>query len=43
LIPSEAIKKRRAEQIRELARRFLRLVHAARARMVPRAESAFSH
>jgi 2-dehydro-3-deoxyphosphogluconate aldolase/(4S)-4-hydroxy-2-oxoglutarate aldolase len=43
LIPREAIKKRQAEQIRELARRFLRLVHAARARMAPRAETAFSH
>ena len=43
LVPREAIKKQQAEQIRELARRFLRLVSAARARMTPRAETAFSH
>jgi len=43
LVPREAIKKRQAEQIRELARRFLHIVGAARARMTPRAEKAFSH
>jgi 2-dehydro-3-deoxyphosphogluconate aldolase/(4S)-4-hydroxy-2-oxoglutarate aldolase len=35
LVPRQAIEKRRAEQIRELARRFLRLVHAARERLAP--------
>ena len=35
LIPRQAIEKRRAEQIRELARRFLRLVVAARERLAP--------
>jgi 2-dehydro-3-deoxyphosphogluconate aldolase/(4S)-4-hydroxy-2-oxoglutarate aldolase len=39
LIPREAIEKRRAEQIRELARRFLRLVTAAWARLSPVAET----
>jgi 2-dehydro-3-deoxyphosphogluconate aldolase/(4S)-4-hydroxy-2-oxoglutarate aldolase len=39
LIPREAIEKRRAEQIRELARRFLRLVTGARARLAPLAET----
>jgi 2-dehydro-3-deoxyphosphogluconate aldolase/(4S)-4-hydroxy-2-oxoglutarate aldolase len=33
LIPRQAIEKRRAEQIRELARRFLRLVQSARERV----------
>jgi 2-dehydro-3-deoxyphosphogluconate aldolase/(4S)-4-hydroxy-2-oxoglutarate aldolase len=42
LVPREAIQKRKAEQIRELARRFLRLVGAARARMVPRPEPEFT-
>jgi 2-dehydro-3-deoxyphosphogluconate aldolase / (4S)-4-hydroxy-2-oxoglutarate aldolase len=36
LVPREAIQKRRAEQIRELAKRFLRLVTAARLRLAPR-------
>jgi 2-dehydro-3-deoxyphosphogluconate aldolase / (4S)-4-hydroxy-2-oxoglutarate aldolase len=35
LVPREAIERRRAEQIRELARRFMRLVTAARARLAP--------
>jgi 2-dehydro-3-deoxyphosphogluconate aldolase/(4S)-4-hydroxy-2-oxoglutarate aldolase len=35
LVPREAIEKRRAAQIQELARRFLRLVTAARARLAP--------
>jgi 2-dehydro-3-deoxyphosphogluconate aldolase/(4S)-4-hydroxy-2-oxoglutarate aldolase len=35
LVPRQAIEKRRAEQIRELARRFLRLVHSARERLAP--------
>jgi 2-dehydro-3-deoxyphosphogluconate aldolase/(4S)-4-hydroxy-2-oxoglutarate aldolase len=35
LVPRQAIEKRRAEQIRELARRFLRLVTAARERLAP--------
>ncbi len=39
LIPREAIEKRRAEQIRELARRFLRLVTAARERLAPLGEA----
>jgi 2-dehydro-3-deoxyphosphogluconate aldolase / (4S)-4-hydroxy-2-oxoglutarate aldolase len=43
LIPREAVKKRQSEQIRELARRFVRLVNAARARMAPRADPAFTH
>jgi 2-dehydro-3-deoxyphosphogluconate aldolase / (4S)-4-hydroxy-2-oxoglutarate aldolase len=40
LIPREAIEKRRAEQIRELARRFLRLVTAARLRLAPLGKTA---
>ena len=36
LVPREAIQKRRAEQIRELAKRFLRLVTTARLRLGPR-------
>jgi 2-dehydro-3-deoxyphosphogluconate aldolase/(4S)-4-hydroxy-2-oxoglutarate aldolase len=39
LVPREAIEKRRAEQIRELARRFMRLVGAARARLAPLRET----
>jgi len=35
LVPRLAIEKRRAEQIRELARRFLRIVQAARERLAP--------
>jgi 2-dehydro-3-deoxyphosphogluconate aldolase/(4S)-4-hydroxy-2-oxoglutarate aldolase len=43
LIPRQAIQKRQAEQIRELAKRFLRLVAAARARLAPRPEVIFTH
>jgi 2-dehydro-3-deoxyphosphogluconate aldolase/(4S)-4-hydroxy-2-oxoglutarate aldolase len=39
LVPREAIEKRRAEQIRELARRFMRLVATARARLAPLRET----
>jgi 2-dehydro-3-deoxyphosphogluconate aldolase/(4S)-4-hydroxy-2-oxoglutarate aldolase len=42
LVPREAIERRRAEQIRELARRFMRLVTAARARLAP-FQAALSH
>jgi 2-dehydro-3-deoxyphosphogluconate aldolase/(4S)-4-hydroxy-2-oxoglutarate aldolase len=42
LIPRQAIEKRRAEQIRELARRFLRLVGTARERLAPYALSTTS-
>jgi 2-dehydro-3-deoxyphosphogluconate aldolase/(4S)-4-hydroxy-2-oxoglutarate aldolase len=43
LIPRQAIQKRQSEQIRELAKRFLRLVGAARARLAPRPEEEFAH
>jgi 2-dehydro-3-deoxyphosphogluconate aldolase/(4S)-4-hydroxy-2-oxoglutarate aldolase len=43
LVPREAIERRRAEQIRELARRFMRLVSAARARLAPFHGAAISH
>jgi 2-dehydro-3-deoxyphosphogluconate aldolase/(4S)-4-hydroxy-2-oxoglutarate aldolase len=36
LIPKEAVEGRKADQIRELARRFLSFVRDARARMAPR-------
>jgi len=36
LIPREAVERRNANQIRELARRFLGFVQEARARMAPR-------
>jgi len=40
LVPREAIEKRRAAQIQELARRFLRVVTAARARLAPLGDGA---
>jgi 2-dehydro-3-deoxyphosphogluconate aldolase / (4S)-4-hydroxy-2-oxoglutarate aldolase len=43
LVPREAIERRRAEQIRELARRFMRLVTAARARLAPFQAVATTH
>src|SRR5579862_8507473 len=43
LIQRQAIQKRQAEQIHELARRFLRLVGAARARLDPYREASFTH
>ena len=43
LVPREAIERRRAEQIRELARRFTRLVTAARARLAPFHAMATTH
>jgi 2-dehydro-3-deoxyphosphogluconate aldolase/(4S)-4-hydroxy-2-oxoglutarate aldolase len=42
LVPRQAIEKRRAEQIRELARRFMRIVQGARERLAPLAPSASS-